>query len=45
MFMSVKKIQEATAFLLDVLKDNRPEDSVLQTKIFEINLVTAPKVA
>jgi clathrin heavy chain len=38
-------VQEATAFLLDVLKPNLPEQAALQTKVLEVNLVTFPKVA
>ena len=39
------RIQEATAFLLEALKANRPEEGLLQTKLLEINLQTAPNVA
>mmetsp|Transcript_42348 Transcript_42348/g.49341 ORF Transcript_42348/g.49341 Transcript_42348/m.49341 type:complete len:829 (+) Transcript_42348:10-2496(+) len=44
-FMENNRIQETTAFLLEALKDNRPEEGHLQTKLFEINLRTAPQVA
>lgn len=37
-------IREATTFLLDVPKPNLPENSFLQTKVLEINLVTSPNV-
>jgi clathrin heavy chain len=33
------KIQETTAFLLEALKENRPDEGHLQTKLFEINLI------
>lgn len=36
---------QVTEFLLDVLKDNRPEDGALQTRVLEINLVSHPQVA
>lgn len=38
-------IQPATSFLLDALKDNRPEQGHLQTRLLEMNLVHAPQVA
>lgn len=38
-------IQQATSFLLDALKDNKPEQSHLQTRLLEMNLVNAPQVA
>lgn len=44
-FIDNGKIQEATAFLLEALKGNRPEEGHLQTKLFEINLRAAPNVA
>jgi clathrin heavy chain len=43
--MSQNMIQQATAFLLDALKDNRPEQAPLQTKLLEMNLMHAPQVA
>ncbi|CAN6483932.1 unnamed protein product [Victoria cruziana] len=45
LFLQRNMIREATAFLLDVLKPNLPEDAYLQTKVLEINLVTFPNVA
>ncbi|CAM6046417.1 unnamed protein product [Sphagnum compactum] len=45
LFLQRNMIREATAFLLDVLKPNLPEHSLLQTKVLEINLVTFPNVA
>lgn len=38
-------VQPATAFLLDALKDNKPEQGQLQTRLLEMNLVNAPQVA
>lgn len=44
-FMSMNMIQQATAFLLDVLKENKPEQAHLQTRLLEMNLLAAPQVA
>jgi clathrin heavy chain len=44
-FMSQNMIQPATSFLLDALKDNKPEQGHLQTRLLELNLVYAPQVA
>ncbi|GMH86760.1 hypothetical protein TL16_g10645, partial [Triparma laevis f. inornata] len=45
-FLSANRIQEATSFLLEALKDNLPEHAYLQTKLLEINLIGgAPQVA
>jgi len=44
-FVQNNRIQETTAFLLEALKGNRPEEGHLQTKLLEINLQTAPNVA
>ncbi|RXK35208.1 clathrin heavy chain [Tremella mesenterica] len=44
-FMSQNMIQQATSFLLDALKDNKPEQGPLQTRLLEMNLVNAPQVA
>lgn len=44
-FMSQNMIPQATAFLLDALKDNRPEQAHLQTRLLEMNLLNAPQVA
>ncbi len=38
-------IQQVTSLLLDVLKNNKPEEAALQTKLLEINLISAPAVA
>lgn len=45
-FLSQNRVQETTAFLLEALKDNKPEHAYLQTKLLEINLIGgAPQVA
>lgn len=44
-FLEYNKLQELTAFLLEALKNNRPDEGHLQTKVLEINLTTAPNVA
>ena len=44
-FIDNNRVQEATAFLLEALKGNRPEEGHLQTKLLEINLRAAPNVA
>ncbi|CAG9939555.1 unnamed protein product [Clonostachys rosea f. rosea IK726] len=44
-FQSQGMIQQATAFLLDALKDNNPEHARLQTRLLEMNLMHAPQVA
>lgn len=44
-FASQNMVQQATAFLLDYLKANRPEDAKLQTRVLEMNLIHAPQVA
>ncbi|OXV07385.1 hypothetical protein Egran_04850 [Elaphomyces granulatus] len=44
-FVSQNMIQQATSFLLDALKDNKPEHGHLQTRLLEMNLVNAPQVA
>jgi clathrin heavy chain len=43
--MSQNMIQPATSFLLDALKDNKPEQGPLQTRLLEMNLIHAPQVA
>ena len=43
--MSQNMIQPATSFLLDALKDNKPEQGPLQTRLLEMNLMHAPQVA
>lgn len=42
---SQSMIQQATSFLLDALRDNKPEQGHLQTRVLEMNLVNAPQVA
>lgn len=44
-FLSQNMIQQATSFLLDALKDNKPEHGHLQTRLLEMNLINAPQVA
>lgn len=44
-FQSQGMIQEATAFLLDVLSNDLPEEGAMQTKLLEMNLLNAPQVA
>lgn len=44
-FQSQNMVQAATAFLLDALKDNNPEQGHLQTRLLEMNLINAPQVA
>ncbi|RAO66991.1 uncharacterized protein BHQ10_003003 [Talaromyces amestolkiae] len=44
-FLSQNMIQQATSFLLDALKDNKPEQGHLQTRLLEMNLINAPQVA
>ena len=43
-FMELNMVQQCTAFLLDVLK-NDPSEGPLQTKLLEMNLMAAPQVA
>ncbi len=44
-FQSQNMVQPVTAFLLDALKENEPEQGHLQTRLLEINLINAPQVA
>ncbi|KAK7047530.1 Clathrin heavy chain [Paramarasmius palmivorus] len=44
-FMSQNMIQPAVSFLLDALKENKPEQGPLQTRLLEMNLMHAPQVA
>lgn len=44
-FMARGHIKDVTALLLDILENNRPEDSALQTRLLEINLKHAPNAA
>ncbi|KAL6748149.1 vesicle coat protein clathrin, heavy chain [Haematococcus lacustris] len=45
LFLQRNMIREATAFLLDALAADKPEQAALQTKLLEINLITFPTVA
>lgn len=44
-FMEQNMVQQCTAFLLDALKNNRPNEGALQTRLLEMNLMSAPQVA
>lgn len=44
-FMEQNMVQPCTAFLLDALKQNRPNEGHLQTRLLEMNLMSAPQVA
>lgn len=44
-FMEFNLIQQCTSFLLDALKNNRPAEAPLQTRLLEMNLMSAPQVA
>ncbi|PRT52721.1 Clathrin heavy chain [Wickerhamiella sorbophila] len=44
-FLGQNLVQQATAFLLDALKDNSPQHAHLQTRLLETNLMNAPQVA
>jgi len=44
-FQSQGMVQAATAFLLDALKEDRPDQGHLQTRLLEMNLMNAPQVA
>lgn len=44
-FQAQGMVQQATAFLLDVLSNNQPEQGHLQTRLLEMNLQNAPQVA
>jgi len=44
-FQSQGMVQQATAFLLDALSANQPEQGPLQTRLLEMNLLNAPQVA
>ncbi|GLI67875.1 hypothetical protein VaNZ11_012164 [Volvox africanus] len=45
LFLQRNMVREATAFLLDALSGDRPEQGALQTKLLEVNLITNPQVA
>ncbi|KXS18347.1 clathrin heavy chain [Gonapodya prolifera JEL478] len=44
-FSQLNMVQQCTSFLLDALKDNRPDQGPLQTRLLEMNLAHAPQVA
>ena len=44
-FQQMGLIQQCTAFLLEALKENREEQGHLQTRLLEMNLLSAPQVA
>ncbi|XP_041347911.1 clathrin heavy chain 1 isoform X2 [Gigantopelta aegis] len=44
-FIEFNLIQQCTSFLLDALKNNRPSEGPLQTRLLEMNLMSAPQVA
>ncbi|KAH8314612.1 hypothetical protein KR067_011399, partial [Drosophila pandora] len=44
-FMEHSMVQQCTAFLLDALKHNRASEGALQTRLLEMNLMSAPQVA
>ncbi|NXI21299.1 CLH1 protein, partial [Sterrhoptilus dennistouni] len=44
-FMEHSLLQQCTSFLLDALKNNRPAEGHLQTRLLEMNLIHAPQVA
>ncbi|EDV20188.1 uncharacterized protein TRIADDRAFT_51044 [Trichoplax adhaerens] len=44
-FMETNMVQQCTSFLLDALKNNREEEGPLQTRLLEMNLMSAPQVA
>lgn len=43
-FVEFNLIQQCTSFLLDALKNNRPSEGPLQTRLLEMNLMHAPQV-
>ena len=44
LFLQRNMVREATAFLLEALAADKPEQGPLQTKLLEINLITNPQV-
>ena len=42
LFMQNNRPQEMTAFLVECMKGNKPEDGPWQTKVLEFNLMAAP---
>ena len=43
--MEQNMVQQCTQFLLEGLKNNRPSEGHLQTRLLEMNLLAAPQVA
>jgi clathrin heavy chain len=43
-FLQANKLQEMTAFLVECMVSNRPEDGPWQSKVLELNLMHAPQV-
>ncbi|KAI1232992.1 hypothetical protein IHE44_0006182 [Lamprotornis superbus] len=43
-FMEHSLLQQCTSFLLDALKNNRPAEGHLQTRLLEMNLIHAPQL-
>lgn len=43
--MEFNLVQQCTSFLLDALKNNRPGEAALQTRVLEMNLMSAPQVS
>jgi hypothetical protein len=43
--MEQNMVQQCTAFLLEALKNNRPSEGPLQTRLLEMNLISAPQVS
>ncbi|KAL7673887.1 hypothetical protein ACOME3_000167 [Neoechinorhynchus agilis] len=44
-FLESGLVLQCTAFMLEALKNNKPEEGQLQTRLLEINLVHSPQVA
>lgn len=45
LFLSQHNLQGATSYLLEVLKEDSPDQGHLQTKLLEMNIIQAPQVA
>lgn len=44
-FIGRNLLPETTELLLDILRDDKPDDGALQTKLLELNLPKAPQIA
>jgi clathrin heavy chain len=44
-FMEYNLVQPCTSFMLDALKNNKESEGTLQTRLLEMNLMSAPQVA